>query len=270
MPLLKKSKVKLKLSKREKIFALLFLLMVVVYLYYNYVFVGQEKKIRSLERDIRSKENQIEQLTSQGYGDVSRLTDKIQAMNAEIEKIYLKVPNIKDTPGLLVKFYRSAAKNNVTAKTITFGKLESKGNYSSFTISLDVLGSRHDIINFIREIEDYPRMSRISKIEFDPMEDNMILARITDEFYVMHDVMPDPFEYSFMAGRQGQGAVTELFEHYELPERGGQNYKSSMKENMAQSTNNPVQQPGDNYIDQPVSENIGGATRYNSGRQNGK
>lgn len=213
---LKKPNVKLNLSKREKILASLFLLLAAFFLYYQYVFAVQEKNIAAIKNDIKSKEDMINQLTSQGYGDVSQLTVKIQEMDTEIEKFYEKIPNIANMPGLLVDFYKSAKKNNVSAQTITFGKLEVKDSYSSFLVSLDVLGTKSDVFNFIKEIEGYPRLSKISKIEFEPKEGNMILAKISDEFYVLNEVKADPLEYPFMDGQKSVGFVLDLFNQEEV------------------------------------------------------
>ena len=113
-----------------------------------------------------------------GYGDVAQLTAKIEDLDNEIENFYEKVPNIKNVPGLLVDFYTSAKKNNVIAQTVTFGRLESKESYNSFQVSIDVLGAKRDVYSFIKEIEGYPRMSRISEVEFEPREGNMIMAKI--------------------------------------------------------------------------------------------
>jgi Tfp pilus assembly protein PilO len=233
---LKISNVKLNLNKREKVLASLFLLMAAFFLYYHYVFVVQEKKIAAIKKDIKSKEAMIDQLIGQGYGNVSQLTARIQEMDAEIGVFHRKVPNAKNSPGLLVDFYQSAKENKVTAQTIVFGKLEAKDNCSSFLVSLDVLGAKRDVFNFIKEIESYPRLSKISKIEFEPGEGNMILAKISDQFYVLHDVKPDHFAYPFMEGRRGSGALTGLFNQYKVP---GQVEQSA---NPVESSNNPVPQ----------------------------
>lgn len=241
---LKISNVKLNLSKREKILASLFLLLAAFFLYYHYVFAVQEKKIAAIKKDIKSKEALIEQLTGQGCGNVSQLTARIQETDAEIEIFHRKVPNAKNSPGLLVEFYQSAKRNKVTAQTIVFGKLEAKDNYSSFLVSLDILGTKRDVFNFIKEIENYPRLSKISKIEFEPRDGNMILAKISDQFYVLHDVKPDPFAYPFMEGRRGSGALTALFNQYKVPGQVEQSGNPVMKDNPVKSSNNPVPQTG--------------------------
>lgn len=216
MLLLKKLSVKLDLSRREKILVSLFLLLAVFFLYYQNVFAVQEKKITAIKNDIKIKEDMINQLTGQGYGNVSQLTARIQELDTEIEKFEERVPSIMNTPGLLVDFYKSARKNNVSAQTITFGKLEVKDNYSSFLVSLDVLGTKRDVFNFIKEVEGYPRLSKTLKVEFEPMEGHMILARISDEFYVMNEVKADPLKYPFMEGQKSVNFLLDLFKE-EVP-----------------------------------------------------
>lgn len=204
-------KISLNLNKREKILAAVFLLSAVVFLYYQYIFTVQAEKIAAVREKIKTKEKLIAQLTSLGYNDLAQMKERIHELEADIDKLYAEVPRIKDTPGLLVDFYTLAKLNNITAETITFGKLEVKESYSSFPVSLDVSGTRHEVYGFIKEIEDYPRLSRISKIEFKPAENGMISAKITDEFYVLHEIATDPVEYPFLREEERPDFLFDIF-----------------------------------------------------------
>ncbi|MDF9409765.1 type 4a pilus biogenesis protein PilO [Pelotomaculum isophthalicicum JI] len=237
MLLSKKLKVKLNLSKREKILVSVFLLITACFLYYQYVFTTQVKKINDLNKDIKTKESTINQLTSQGYADIPQLNNRILEMNKEIESFYKTVPNMQNIPGLLVDFYNSSKKNNVFAQTITFGKLEAKDNYSSFQVSLDVVGTKYNVLNFIKEIEAYPRLSRISKIEFEPQENNMILAKISDEFYVLHDVVADPLDYPFTEGKRSLNFLYDLFNQYKVAGEVDKNGNIIVKNNTINNAN---------------------------------
>lgn len=254
---LKKLNVKLKLNKRKKILATLSLLLAVFFLYYQYFFAVQEKKISALRNDIKGKEDMINQLTNQGYGNVPQLNTRIQELDTEIRKFYVKVPNIKNIPGLLVDFYTSAKKNHVTAQTISFGKLEEKDNYGSFPVSLDVLGAKRDVLNFIKEIEGYPRLSRISKIEFEPREGDMILAKVSDKFFVLRDFKADPLDYPFMDGKHRPDLLYNLFKEYKVSGEVDQSGNLVVKDNLKEISSNTGRQASEagNYKNNGISVN---------------
>jgi|GEM_PF-5525858 len=225
-------KLNFKFNKREKTLASVFLVFIVFFLYCQYVYIPQEKKIAAIKNDIKKKEDMINQMISQGYGNVSDLDAKIQGMDAEIEKLYQKVPNTENKSGLLVDFYNLAIKNHVVAQTITFGKLAHNDSFSRFQVSLEVLGTKQDVFNFIKGIEDYPRQSMISKIELEPKEGNMISAKILDEFYVLQEVKNDPLEYPFMDKKQGLNFLFDVFEQYNVTGEVYQSEDPTVKKNL--------------------------------------
>lgn len=179
-------------------------------------------------------------MKSQGYGNVTQFETRIEEIDQKLAEFNDVIPNIKDSPGLLVDFYNSARSNNVEAKSISFGKTEAKDNYSSFLVSLDVSGTKRSVYNFIKEIENYPRLSRISKVEFEPKEGDAILAKITDEFFILNDIKADPQEYPFVNEKGGFNFLFDIFGLYKAPgESEGQPGQVSVKNQANTNIVNP-------------------------------
>lgn len=204
------------LSKREMILVALFLFAALAGVYYKFVFEPQWLKINKLKSDLMSQQQVLSQRKSQGWDDIQSLKEQSRQLREKINKSYARVANIKDEPGLLVYFYKLSTANNLLADTIRFSEMKEAGGkvYSTFYTSLDVIGLNRDIYRFIEGLEGYSRANRISEIKFEPLSSDTSKCSLTVEFYVLHEVKPDPLSYPFMAGELKRDHPYKIFDLY--------------------------------------------------------
>lgn len=208
------------ISKREKVMLAAFLALLFSYLYYFFVLEGQLQRIEELRKEVARKEEIIREMYGRGYRDVSEMEEEIREYDRAIARARELVPNIKDTPGLLVDFYRMVKENHLYSESIAFGQLQAHKGYSTFTLKLKVKGPAGDVRNFLKEVESYRRALTINEVSFNPLPGGLLEADVGLVVFVMHDVAPDPLEYPFMGKRFGVEDFFDAFE-YPAPEGGG-------------------------------------------------
>lgn len=205
------------LSKRERIIALILLLMLLVSLYFRLVFEPRWTEINNLKVEIQQRQQVLEDRLSQGWDDIPGVTASSRDIRNRINQIHLQMPVIADEPGLLVDFYRIAKANKITSETIKFEHLRPVPDrgYSILGVSMEAAGRNSDIYRFIGDIEQHSRLNRISAVEFEPQGAGVSICKLTVDIYVLHDVEQDPLMYSFMSGDYGKLKPYEIFNYYQ-------------------------------------------------------
>ncbi|KJR96139.1 MAG: hypothetical protein VR68_15595 [Peptococcaceae bacterium BRH_c4a] len=201
------------LSKREVILVVLFLLSAMIYGYYRFVFEPQWKNIQKFRAELQTQQQALNQRKAQGWGDIGDLRLQTAEIKSKIDKMYLKISNIKDEPTLMVDLYKMTVAHRLMTENIKFSELkeaEGKG-YSTFDITLVFMGTNMNIYNFIDTLENYTRLNRISEVIFLPVTPGLILCSLTVEFYVLHEMIPDPPDYPFMVGEMSKNQPYGIF-----------------------------------------------------------
>jgi len=240
------------LSKREIILAVLVFLASTTILCYRFIIEPQWNEVKKLQAELDRQKQELDFRIKEGWNDISGLKARCEEMERQIKIIHIRVPNIKNEPQLLVDFYKTAKANNVMAEAVKFSELkEVEGkNYSTFTVSTEVIGPTVNIYNFIKDIEEYPRLNRISEIKFEPQSSTWITCSLTVEFYVLHEIQPDPPDYPFMEGEYGKDWPYQIFGVYEqgeekAPREPGGNGVAAAEPAQALSTHEDNQLTGD-------------------------
>ncbi|MBO8137642.1 MAG: type 4a pilus biogenesis protein PilO [Desulfotomaculum sp.] len=204
------------LSRREKVLAALLLFTVIIILYYKFIFEPQWTKIHQLQQKLNNSQRQLEYRLAEEWDDIPKLQERAVEIKKEIDKINELVPNTVNEPQLLVDLYYMAKKNNLHSETIKFSplkKVQGK-DYSIFSVSMDVTGKNKDIYNYLKEVEEYPRLNSISQVKFEPQDYDSSACSLVIDFYVLHEVEPDPKEYSFVDGLYGKQKPYQIFNLY--------------------------------------------------------
>lgn len=199
------------LSTREKFLAAFFLLTLASFLYYRAVLEGQIKSINSLEHEIARQEVKIAELLAQGLDEPAVLEEKTRAYERLNREIYGVVPNIKDTPGLIVDLYRAVTSYGLSADRLSFSQLKAGQNYSTFTITTSVKGDRASVEAFLKYLDGFERPASISRLEITPAKGGVLEAAVELTVFVLHDVSPDPLHYPFTDGEGGWEDPFDMF-----------------------------------------------------------
>lgn len=204
------------LSKREVILVVLFLLSALMVGYYRFIFEPQWKNIQKFKADLQTQQQALNQRKAQGWENIGDLQLQSAEIKSKIDKMYVKVSNIKDEPTLMVDLYKMSVAHRLLTENIKFSELKevTGRGYSTFDISLVFMGTNMNIYNFIDSLENYTRLNRISEVIFLPVTPGVILCSLTVEFYVLHEMGPDPSDYSFMVGEMTKNQPHGMFTQY--------------------------------------------------------
>jgi len=204
------------LSKREIILVVLFLLSALLVGYYRFIFEPQWKNIQKLKADLQTQQQALNQRKAQGWEDIGDLQLQSAEIKSKIDKMYVKVSNIKDEPTLMVDLYKMSVAHSLLTENIKFSELKEVAGrgYSTFDITLVFMGTNMNIYNFIESLENYTRLNRISEVIFLPITPGVVLCSLTVEFYVLHEVGPDPPDYPFMVGEMTKNQPYGMFTQY--------------------------------------------------------
>ncbi len=201
------------LSAREKALVIAFLFLLAAALYYYLVMEKQLRKIGELKHQVEEQEMVLREMRRKGFHNLSELEDKINEYDRLIEAIYKVVPNIKDTPGLLVDLYQLVTRYGLVSDKVSFGQLKTHQNYSTFAVNLKVKGSPAGVKGFLNALEDYRRPLSVNKVEFTPTKEGELEAAVEVLVFVLHDISPDPLSYPFMDSMAGWENPFEMFKH---------------------------------------------------------
>jgi len=226
----------LRLSSREKLLLGLFFFLSAAALYYFLVLNKQIKQINYLESQIAQRDEIVCEMYGKGFHKISDMENKIKEHEQMIAQIYTMVPNIKDTPGLLVDIYYLLSKHYLSAENVTFGQLQEHQNYNTFIVDLNIKGTASNIQNFLKDMENYKRAVTINKLAFTPAEGDILETYIGLTVFVMHDIEPDPLDYPFMSGQYGRESPFDIFV-YPGPE---EKREGETKESSDLPLNNPA------------------------------
>lgn len=201
------------LARREIILACLFAVLCLGALYDRFIFEPQWERINLLKTAYSKQQQTLNTRLRQGWDNIPMLRAQSKKIKAQIDQLYREVSYTKDEPGLLVDFYTLAKAHYLRADTIKFEELKDvkdKG-YSTFSVRIKLTGQNVDIYNFIEALENYPRVNRIYEFKFEPVSTAESSCSIVVEFYVLHDVQPDPMIYPWLSGEFGSNRPYRIF-----------------------------------------------------------
>ena len=201
------------LGRREIFLAALLIIVCLGALYAKFIFEPQWKRINSLKAEYTKQQQTLKFRENEGWDNIPMLRAQSKRIKAQIDQLYREVSYTKDEPGLLVDFYTLAKSNYLRAETIKFEdmkEIKDKG-YSAFNVNIKLTGQNVDIYNFIDTLENYPRVNRIYQFIFEPISSAESTCSLIVEFYVLHDVQPDPLMYPWLSGDYGKSRPYRIF-----------------------------------------------------------
>jgi Tfp pilus assembly protein PilO len=192
------------LKSRERFLVIVFLLLITGYLSYIFYFKPQILKLTSLRQELNQALQKQQTALAQGWDDIPGLQQQISETERRMEDLHAEVPAIRNTPGLLVDLYRLALKydlylNGEGAQKISFGNLEKIGDYSSYDITMELVGSSSDIYGFLYEVQRLGRLLAIDKGIIWTDAPGELKCGLTIKVFLLGQVKEDPKTYPFMS-----------------------------------------------------------------------
>jgi len=151
--------------------------------------------------------NQVRQMKqtalAEGWDNIPGLKEQIMEIQQRIEQLQSEVPAYRNTPGLLVDIYRLAVRYDLYlskngSQKISFGNLVNNGDYYSYDITMELVGSSSNIYGFLYEVQRLGRFLAIDKSIIWSDAPGKLNCDLTIKVFVMGRVEADPNNYPFM------------------------------------------------------------------------
>lgn len=161
-------------------------------------------------------QSQYSEDIAKGYDNRKLIKQQITQIQDNLASLWSKVPSNKDTPGIIVRLYDLAIKDDIDINSdsglITIGALENNTDYSSYTINMDIKGRHEAVYTFIYDVENLDRLLWLENADINVVESGVLGCKMTLRIFVLGQVKPDPQDYPFMLyERPGQPAY-EMFQ----------------------------------------------------------
>jgi len=213
-----KANLTLNLSKREKLLACLFVIMLLLFLYYREVYTAQMEEINQLSAELASRREVLDEYRAREYDNVAALLKEKKEIQAKLAGLHMQVPAYLGEASILVDMYHLVRENNLYSDKIVFEKYQQENGFGRLPVSLTVEGLLIDVYRFLEQLENHHRQVRVAAVEFTPAGGKWITCSITAEFYVLGTPGREPETYPFMTGKFGTLPAYNVF----MPPPGGE------------------------------------------------
>jgi Tfp pilus assembly protein PilO len=193
------------LKRRERFLVIVFLLLLAGYLSFSFYFRPQIQRLNALQQELRQVQLMQQTALAEGWDNIPGLQQQILETQQHMEILQSEVPSFRNTPGLLVDIYRLASEYDITLnsdgalkKKISFGNLENNGDYSSYDISMELVGSSSNIYGFLYEVQRLGRLLAIDKSTIWSDVPGKLNCDLTIKVFLLGEVEEDPKTYPFM------------------------------------------------------------------------
>ncbi len=173
------------------------------YISYGFYFKPQIQHLNALRLELAKVQQMQQSALAEGWDNIPGLKQQILEIQQRMEELQSEIPAFRNTPGLLVDIYRLASKydiylNSDGTKKITFGNLENNGDYSSYDITMELVGSSSGIYGFLYEVQRLGRLLAIDKCTIWSDVPGVLNCDLTIKVFVLGEVKEDPKTYPFM------------------------------------------------------------------------
>lgn len=211
------------LSDRERIMAAALGALLIVFILYRFYFQPQYENLTKAKASMQESVTVVQEAKARGLGDVPRLIQALQDTERKVKSLYYRVPGYKDTPGFIVTLYNLAedhdlylvanpedtskdkdksgaaeqsGKNSEESKTpggmLQFGELQQNGAYSSYDVTMVLMGTSQNVYEFIYDLERISRLVSVQTIAFVPVNKGVLSCELSIRVYVLGAGEPDP------------------------------------------------------------------------------
>lgn len=213
----------MKLNKRELTLFVILVVLGLGFIFYRFVYAGQETDMVKLETGLKTEKNKLAVLTAKLNEDEKYIEDE-KKLNTEIRSIERKVPYIKDMPGMFVDIYYMIIENGLEGNNISFGSVSEGEKYNYFNITFEVKGRKDNINEFLLKLQKYKREVSLSSISFTVGAEDSFNVSIIMKVYILKSDVPhkEPADYDFLEGKYG--TFKDLYEMFRSSSKpGGKN-----------------------------------------------
>ncbi|HMQ11787.1 MAG TPA: type 4a pilus biogenesis protein PilO [Oligoflexia bacterium] len=162
-----------KQPKALKMGVLCFLLLVILFVEYQFFISSRNAEIDKNQKEISKLEKEYSE--SQAIADnLESFIAQVAFLDEELKRALLLLPNEEDIQGVLRAISKEANVTNVRLISFKPQNRANKGFYASLTMTIKFEGSFHDIAKFIDRVGKLKRIINVSDIVFERVADKSL------------------------------------------------------------------------------------------------
>lgn len=165
------------------IFGILILLIGII-CYYQFVLSKQLADIADLKSQVEQKKELLNELMDVRKNRKS-IIKQIENLDKELATLDAAIPDSSNSGEFSLGLYNYLKKQGITIKGISTQKEKQVGSYKCETISINIVGSKGKIMNFIRHLQKHERKIVISEVAFKIISTEEIDANLKINIYAM-------------------------------------------------------------------------------------
>jgi len=207
--LIKKGETKLmKLTKREKRFIVLLIVVSVLSIYYMYFYQPLQEQIKMMSAEIKIGKETLK-LKESKRNEVETLKEELNVLMEETADLLNSLPP-HDYPGLLVHL-NSITAPLVTRECIEVGDVEVQTEFIALPVFISVNSDYNSLKEMLRQLENSPYKNRVESLSVQIASDGVnINADMALKFFFKPDSDNQNTKYPFMDSRFGKDNPFQL------------------------------------------------------------
>ncbi|NLO81627.1 MAG: type 4a pilus biogenesis protein PilO [Clostridiales bacterium] len=192
----------MKLTKREKRFVILLVVVSVLSVYYVYFYQPLQEQIQNMITEIKMGEDALK-LKESKEDEVKILKEELQALTEETTNLLDSLPH-HDYPSLLVHLNEITAPR-VNREYIEIGDVEVQTEFVILPVFISVSAEYNNFKEMLKMLEESPYRNRVESLSVHTVDDGVnINADIALKFFFKPESDEQDNSYPFMNGRFGK------------------------------------------------------------------
>jgi len=138
---------------------------------YVWILKPRDAKVAEARQQIRDKQEKLTALKEAGVS-INELPAEIEKLRKAIAFFESKLPEEKEMDKVLREVWQIAEKNGLSTKSVRSAKAIPSAEYSEQPIRMVIVGPFGGFYNFLRSVEELPRITRISDMTLEKDQKN--------------------------------------------------------------------------------------------------
>lgn len=160
-------------TKREKFLIVFILVLVPLFLFYQFYYTETKEKINILKEEINKLDLEIKKY--------KKITEKMKVLEVQMKqreeflnRIKEILPSEKEIPDVLKRVSDLAKENNLEVITFEPGKEDPRDYYNIVPFKMEIKGRFNNIINFLNSIESLERLIVLNDIKLQAKANQLV------------------------------------------------------------------------------------------------
>lgn len=200
------------LSKREKILLIVLCVVIICYVYYNFILVPQLNELSS-EKEKLTANNIVLNGLIESQKNIDKIKKEVDDLNKKALESVKSIPDTSRIPEIIMDFKNIEVSSGCTTGRILFGtpvannshnigeSADAKNNIPGIMIlpiEFQVNGSFDNIMSMLKSIENNSRKMTINKISINKdVQNGLLVANASISCYFMNNGSGQKAEYPF-------------------------------------------------------------------------